>query len=120
MPSSAMRSSSPVVMPACAAFIKSVRTFDVIFPLRRMTSISRADLSATTLVRVLHADDVEQLVRDLVDGQQPVDFHELAGAAIVLHERHGLLVVDVQTMDHRFRAIVFALHERAAVVVVDS
>ena len=47
IPRSAIASSSPVVMPGRAAFISSVKTAEVILPLRRIVSISRGDFSVT-------------------------------------------------------------------------
>src|SRR6185503_17912081 len=97
MPASAIASSSPVVTPGRTAAMSSLNTAAVILPLRRIVSISRADLRVIMLVSVRHADDVQQLMRDRIDRREPVDFDQFPGFGVVLDQRFGLGFVDVQT-----------------------
>ena len=123
MPCSASRSSSPVVMPGRAAFIRSVRTVEVIFPLRRMISISRArfERDHAAFARVFRRERGAICVGDVVDRLASASMStSLPALAVIGDQRPRLRVVDVEPLARRSRRGRLRAGRAAAVFVVDA
>jgi hypothetical protein len=88
MPFSARRSTSRSVIPGFAVLRSMASTADVIFPLRRMISISRADFIVIMPAPCQRANRApEDGARNFIDRAEAIDSLEQTGPGVVVDER---------------------------------
>ena len=126
--SSAIASSSPVVMPGLTASRSSSRVSPTTSPASRISAICSGDLISSASDRGTSVDTrvtggVEGLDRalgDLVDLALRGDRAEQTELGVEADQRGGLLVVDLEPALHGLRLVVVALEQLAAVDVADA
>ena len=114
MCSSAMRSSSSIVIPGSSTSAQSASVSWTSSPASAMPSISAADLRMIMRLACTLLERVRDLGPDLVDGALCVHLHQLACREVVVDDLLGLLVVVAQPALDRLGLVVGAALERGA------